>query len=105
MHDQNSDLVTVASKCAAACEHCATSCLGSNDVQAMTDCITLDRDCADLCRLVAALASRGSRFTDSLREVLVLVCKACGDECSKHDMDHCRECAAACRACEQVCSE
>jgi hypothetical protein len=105
MYDQNSELVTVANKCAAVCEHCASSCLASDHLQPMVECVVLDRDCADLCRLVATLASRGSRFTENLKPVLALICKACGDECAKHDTDHCRKCAAACKACEQVCSQ
>ncbi|MDP3826746.1 MAG: four-helix bundle copper-binding protein, partial [Polaromonas sp.] len=27
----------------------------------------------------------------------------CGDECAKHDMDHCQACARACHACAQEC--
>lgn len=41
--------------CALACEHCATACLDEPQVAQMRRCISLDRDCADLCRLAAML--------------------------------------------------
>ena len=105
MQPQFEKLVTVAGKCAEACERCAASCLDEADIAAMTDCIKLDRDCAEVCRLISSVGARGSRFTTLLAAVLVDVCKACAEECARHDMDHCRVCASACRACAVACSE
>jgi hypothetical protein len=31
------------------------------------------------------------------------VCEACGYECGKHQMQHCQDCAAACRRCAEEC--
>jgi len=105
MHQQNETLISAAEQCAKACEHCATACLGEHDIAKMVDCIKLDRDCADLCRAIAALAERDSSFTSEFARAVASICKACGDECSRHAMmEHCRKCAEACRRCEQACS-
>jgi hypothetical protein len=105
MHEQNEALISAAEQCARACEHCATACLGEKEVSKMVDCIKLDRDCADLCRAIAALAERDSSFTGEFAKTVASICKACGDECSRHSMmEHCRQCAEACRNCEQACS-
>ncbi|HEX3775326.1 MAG TPA: four-helix bundle copper-binding protein [Polyangiaceae bacterium] len=105
MEQEHAGLLIVAARCADACEQCAAACLLEEDVKKMADCIKLDRDCADLCRLVGAFAARGSSFTLLLSSVLADLCKACCSECSKHPMDHCRVCASACRACEAACSD
>ncbi|MDI9730490.1 four-helix bundle copper-binding protein, partial [Stutzerimonas stutzeri] len=31
------------------------------------------------------------------------ICRACGEECAKHQMDHCQECAKACMKCAEEC--
>ncbi|HEY4106068.1 MAG TPA: four-helix bundle copper-binding protein [Polyangiaceae bacterium] len=105
MEQEHASLLTVAARCADACEQCAAACLAEEDVKQMADCIKLDGDCADLCRLVAAFAARGSSFTLLLSAVLADLCKLCCAECSKHPFDHCRVCAGACRACEAACSD
>ncbi len=104
MSEEFDRLVTVAENCAEECERCATACLSEPDVAAMIDCIKLDRDCADLCRLVAAFAARDSRFASSLANLLSIVCQACADECSRHEMRHCQVCAGACRSCAAACA-
>jgi len=104
--DQTHDkLLTVAEKCAEACERCAAACLAEEELQKLAGCIRLDLDCAALCRVVTAFAARGSAYTVSLAAVLADICKACGAECAKHEMDHCRACASACRSCEAACLE
>jgi hypothetical protein len=104
MSEEFERLVTVAENCAQECEGCATACLSEKDVAAMLDCIRLDRDCADLCRLVATFAARHSRFTTLAAHVLASVCQACAEECSRHEMGHCQACAGACRSCVAACS-
>ncbi len=89
--------------CAAACEHCATECLGEANVTMMADCIRLDRDCADFCRLAVALMQRQSQFAKQLCGLCATVCEACGSECGKHQAAHCKACAAACRRCAELC--
>ncbi|WP_317128819.1 four-helix bundle copper-binding protein [Hymenobacter elongatus] len=48
--------------CVAAGEHCAAAYLQEQDVDMMARCISLTRDCADICALTARLAARGSEY-------------------------------------------
>ena len=104
-HDQYADVIEAAENCAIACSHCASACLDEPDVDEMTDCIRLDLDCAELCRLLSALMSRGSRFSKEMCRVCAVACEACARECERHaDMEHCRVCAEACRRCQDACN-
>jgi hypothetical protein len=89
--------------CADACDFCSTSCLQEQDVKMMARCIALDMDCAALCRLAAGYMSRGSEFAKALCLQCAQVCQACGEECGKHQMDHCQACAKACLKCADEC--
>ena len=89
--------------CATACDNCAASCLAEPDVTAMAKCIALDMDCAQACRLAAALMSRGSRYAPAVCKLCADICEACGEECGTHEMDHCQACSEACRRCAQAC--
>ncbi len=104
MHNQNQTLLAALYACISSCEHCATACLGEADVKMMVRCISLDRDCADICALTARLVARGSEHAAHLLRQCAEICKACGDECAKHSqVEHCQECADACRRCEEAC--
>lgn len=103
MHAMAERLIESAEECAAACELCATACLSEGDVQKMAACIRLDRDCADLCRLVAILAQRESPFMSALTAIVAEACDACAGECERHEMEHCKACAKACRECARHC--
>jgi len=102
---QNQALLDALNRCVAACEHCATACLGEEHVRHMTDCIRLDRDCADICALVARLVVRGSEHARHLIKECIELCTKCANECAKHNHPHCQQCAAACRACAEACRE
>ncbi|MDQ2770454.1 MAG: four-helix bundle copper-binding protein [Bacteroidota bacterium] len=107
MHAFNQPLLDAINACIAACEHCASACLEEQDVAMMARCISLDRDCADICALTARLMARSSEYGVQLLKECSDVCKACGEECEKHasHMVHCQECAAACRRCQQACHQ
>jgi hypothetical protein len=107
MHQQNQSLLDALNACIAACEHCATACLQEDDVKRMVRCISLDRDCADVCALTARLVARASGHAEQLLRECAEICKACGDECEQHaaHMEHCRACAEACRRCEEACRQ
>lgn len=89
--------------CAEACDRCASACLAEHDPKAMARCIALDMDCADTCRLAAAMMARQSQFLHSVCELCAVVCRACAQECSRHAMAHCRACADACERCARAC--
>lgn len=98
-----SESIDACHACAIACEHCADACLSEEHVSALIDCIRLDRDCAEVCRLAAAMISRESDWSAELCRLCAELCDACADECDMHDMDHCRACSEACRACAEAC--
>jgi hypothetical protein len=94
--------------CASECDHCASACLGEVDVRSMVKCIQLDRYCADICRLAASFMARTAGFGDEKFShqrcgLCAQICEECGDECSMHQMDHCRRCAEVCRKCAEEC--
>ncbi len=99
----NIDLIEKLLNCAAACEHCANACLDEHDIKMMVDCIRLDRDCADICRITANYAARDSKNLNEVVRLCAGICRACAEECEKHKHPHCKECAKACRECEEVC--
>ncbi|GAB3832580.1 four-helix bundle copper-binding protein [Hymenobacter jeollabukensis] len=103
MHQQNQTLLQALNACVAACEHCASACLQEADVQMMVRCISLDRDCSDICALTARLVARGSAHAAHLLRECAEVCRLCAAECGQHQHEHCQQCAEACRRCEEAC--
>jgi len=104
-YEEYQDCIAACHACAVACNHCAACCLQEPDVKEMVRCIGLDSDCAQLCEVAVALMSGGSEYAPQLCALCADVCRACAEECSRHEMDHCQQCAEACRRCEQACSE
>lgn len=102
---QNQALLQALAACVEACEHCATACLQEDDVKMMAPCIRLDRDCADICALTARFVARGSEHAAHLMRECAEICRLCGEECGKHEKDHCQACAEACRRCEEACRQ
>lgn len=100
-HDK--DLLEKLARCAAACEMCADACLDEEDIKKMVHCIRLDRDCAKICHVTASYIASHSEYAQTFVNICADICKACGDECARHEMDHCQECARACRECEEAC--
>lgn len=100
----NNSLLSLLAECAAACYHCANSCLGEKDVQMMTACIKLDMDCAQICTTAAGFVSRGSAHASHILKECAEICTQCAQECEKHThMEHCRHCAEICRRCAEAC--
>ena len=102
-NQSNSQLIQTILECAMACEYCAASCLKEDDVKNMADCIALDRDCADICFLAAQLLQRDSPIARQYLLICEEMCRICAGECSKHEHDHCKQCAQACLACAEAC--
>lgn len=103
MSDTMLACISACQACVVACERCMEGCLGEDHVQTMTECIRLDRDCADVCRLAAATVSRESRFRLDVCALCATTCAACATECARHKAAHCRQCAEACRSCADAC--
>lgn len=94
-------------ECQQACNKCFDGCLNEENIKPLTDCIRLDRECADVCGVVIDFVGREGSVTNDLISICATICKACADECAEHadHHDHCRECAEACLACAKVCRE
>lgn len=106
MHKEFADTISILNDCAAACNHCFNACLNEKDVNMVTRCISLDRDCADICQLTARMLQSDSEVSIEMLRLCITICEACGDECSRHSkMEHCRECAEMCRKCAEACSK
>ena len=104
-HEKNQGLIDVLNRCAIECSHCATACLDEQYVKMLKECIKLNIDCADICRMTASLLSRGSEHGEHLLGECVEICNACADECEKHaHLEHCQRCAEECRHCAEECS-
>ncbi|MEO6538123.1 MAG: four-helix bundle copper-binding protein [Ferruginibacter sp.] len=89
--------------CIAACNFCASSCLKEENVKMMAKCISMDIDCAEVCRTTAILLARDSPHGKHLLKECIELCDACAAECGMHEADHCQACAKACRECSEAC--
>lgn len=90
-------------ECQKVCNNCFDACLKEDNVKMMAECIRLDRECADICALVATFSSREGKVTSELIQLCATICQACGEECEKHEHDHCQRCAKTCFECAELC--
>jgi hypothetical protein len=102
MHKENQEIIRELNACTDECNHCYNECLNEKDVTMLARCIELDRECADICQWTASFLARDSEHAHDLIQLCAKICEACADECTKHDMEHCRQCARACRACSET---
>jgi hypothetical protein len=102
---ENQKLIQKLLECALTCEHCATSCLQEENVAIMAKCISLDRDCSDICLQAARLVQRESPIARQFLLLCEEICRMCAEECSKHHDEHCMRCAEACTICADACHE
>lgn len=71
--------------------------------QAYRSCVQATLDCAAICRLVAQLIARDSRFAREMYLVCARVCEVTAAECERHAADHCHVSADICRSCAEQC--
>lgn len=97
--------------CSEACTSCADACLSEDVVGALTTCIRLNLDCADICATTARVLTRQTGFDVSIArtqlEACATACMVCAAECTSHAgvHEHCRVCAEVCGRCERACRE
>ncbi|OJW17163.1 four-helix bundle copper-binding protein [Mucilaginibacter sp. 44-25] len=101
-HDHTA-LIAKLLACVAACENCATACLNEDEVKPMVRCISLDRDCADICAQAARMLQRQSEIAHQYLVLCEEICRMCAEECGMHEHEHCQQCARACRECADAC--
>src|SRR3569833_3342837 len=92
-YEDYQECIAACHACVVACNHCAASCLQEPDVAHMVRCIALDTDCAQICQLAKTKKTSNSDNAPAESRDCADLCQACGDECGKHDMDHCQQCA------------
>jgi hypothetical protein len=102
-------LLDEAATCAQTCLACADACLAEDAVPALTHCIRLNNDCADVCetltRLLYRLLGPNTGVQRGMIELCAMTCEQCADECDRHAAHHlhCRLCAETCRRCAEQC--
>ncbi len=101
---KNEAMIDACLACFAACEMCATQCIKLSSEDHLR-CISLCRDCAEICALCVKFEERESVYSRQMMKLCADVCTACAEECEKFAShhDHCRECARACRECAEEC--
>ena len=103
MLDEYKKCIEACYLCATACDNCAASCFDEENLEMMRECIKLDMQCANICRLAAQFMILNSGSAQDLCRLCADVCQKCGDECGKHDYDHCQDCSNACHHCAEQC--
>jgi hypothetical protein len=103
MLPQHSVLSKELTACAVACNICFDACLDQQELNNLTLCIRLNRDCADICLTTVGYISRGSRQLTHLLRACEEIAEACAAECAKHNYEHCQVCEKACRSCADAC--
>lgn len=97
--------------CAQDCISCADACVSEPTVEHLRQCIRLNLDCADVCRMTADLCSRRTGSNDGVMlgalELCAVACEVCHEECARHGdhHEHCRVCAESCRTCADACRD
>jgi len=96
------DLVAAAGHCVTEADVCDQHCLAMfrEGDKSLVDCAARVRELAALCTAASKLAVQESPRLNALLDVCAESCKACEDECRKHEAKHevCKTCADACVA-------
>jgi len=103
MLEKSKNLAEMLAACICACNNCLFECLKEDDIKMMSDCIRLDKDCSVICGATLQLIHEDGKFLTDILTLCEKVCNACGDECRRHQNEHCQECAKACDECAQAC--
>lgn len=90
--------------CFSVCEQTLTHCLKKGGKHAAPDVVKLLVDCAESCRMSAAMLSRESAFHAQHCSLCADICKACEAACEELGNDaQMKACADACRSCHDAC--
>lgn len=90
--------------CAAQCSRCYAACSIEQEKDKLQRCMTLNEDCAAICRLTGQLFEKKSENAELFLKLSGEICERCAAECKKHShLEHCKKCAEACRKCAEMC--
>lgn len=104
MRDARFDqLLDVLERCMTACESCAGDTIGQNG-GGHQRLIRLALDCGEICGFTARFVARDSEFKEVLLRQCAIVCKACEDECRRHQIASAVHCAEVCHECHLACA-
>lgn len=86
-------------------DHCLTL-LGDGDKE-MAACAKSVEQMMSACTMLRQLATWKSAYVPRMAAVVADMCKACEDECRKHEKKHkeCKDCADSCAACLKECKK
>ncbi|ACL64298.1 protein of unknown function DUF326 [Anaeromyxobacter dehalogenans 2CP-1] len=92
--------------CFSVCEQTLAHCLRKGGRHAAADLVKVMVDCAESCRMSAAMMSRESAFHARHCELCADICKACEEACEEFGGDaQMKACADACRSCAEACRQ
>lgn len=103
-NSKTAELLRKLAECIYACNTCLDACLDEQNVQMMKECIRLDKMCATVCGCTLSNLYEGNDMLAALLDLCREACEQCGEECSRHEEDHCQKCAAACGQCADACA-
>lgn len=63
----------------------------------MAHCIQLDMECAAICYTAGQLIGLNSEKSMDICRICADIYEACGEECGRHDTEHCQRCAKVCQ--------
>ncbi|MFD2216162.1 four-helix bundle copper-binding protein [Metabacillus endolithicus] len=104
-NQQYKECIQACLECMEACNVCYSACLKEENIGMMTNCIRLDRECADICSFAAKAMQTNSPFAEQICKLCAEICEACGKECEQHEHEHCTKCAESCFRCAEACRE
>lgn len=99
---RNEKLIHALGNCINHCNYCADACLDEENVKMMVKCIRIDKVCAEACAALNQVLATNNKDVQGLIDYCITVCNDCADECEKHEHQHCKDCAKACRECVQA---
>jgi uncharacterized protein DUF326 len=90
--------------CFTVCEQTLQHCLRKGGRYVEAEHVKLLVDCAESCRMSAAMMSRESRYHGMHCAMCAEICKACEESCERFGDDaQMKACADACRSCSDAC--
>jgi hypothetical protein len=92
--------------CFSVCEQTLAHCLKKGGKHAAPELMKALVDCAESCRMSAAMMSRESSFHARQCALCADICKACEEACEEFPDDaQMKACADACRSCFEACRQ
>jgi len=100
-------LFASAQECVSTSQLCQAHCqvLFASGDRSLADCARSVDALIPVCQALAALAAQESTFLPHYAKVAGEICRACEQQCRKHEKQHaqCRDCAEACARCAKNC--